>query len=167
MTRRDVKNNTILTIVLMMFLAYPMLTRLCLSALKCPMVGETLWLMADLQEECFDGRHLAHVMTLTLPCIIVYVLGLPLTAFLVIMRNKDRLEEHDFATRYGLLYLGYRKNREWWEITIVVRKVAIVTVATFVSVVFLEYYRLFDVWENVLIFFFLLFLFFFSFCRER
>ena len=133
MTRRDVKNNTILTIVLMMFLAYPMLTRLCLSALKCPMVGETLWLMADLQEECFVGRHIIHVMTLTLPCILVYILGLPLTAFSVIMHNKHRLGEHNFATRYGLLYLGYRKNREWWEITIVVRKVAIVTVATFVS----------------------------------
>ena len=50
-----------------------------------------------------------------------------------VMRNKHRLEEHNFATRYGLLYLGYRKNREWWEITIVVRKVAIVTIATFVS----------------------------------
>ena len=133
MTRRDVKNNTILTIVLMMFLAYPMLIRLCMSALKCPMIGGKLWLMADLQEQCFVGRHFTYVMALTVPCILVYILGLPLIALMFVMRNKHRLEEHNFATRYGLLYLGYRKNREWWEITIVVRKVAIVTIATFVS----------------------------------
>ena len=39
MNKKDVKNNTILTIVLMLFLSYPMLTRLCLSALKCPAIG--------------------------------------------------------------------------------------------------------------------------------
>ena len=133
MKPREVKNNTVLTIVLMLFLSYPMLTRLCMSALKCPMVGGKLWLMADLQEQCFVGRHKTYIMALTIPCILVYIIGLPLLAVTIIMRNKDHLNDHDFAIRYGLLYLGYRKNREWWEITIVVRKVAIVTVATFVG----------------------------------
>jgi hypothetical protein len=131
MKPRDVKNNTILTIVLMLFLSYPMLTRLIFSALKCPMIGDRLWLMSDLQEPCFEGRHSIYVMAVTIPCIIVYIVGLPLIAYIIIMRNKHRLDEHNFSIRYGLLYLGYRKNREWWEITIVVRKVAIVTVATF------------------------------------
>jgi len=131
MKSRDVKNNTILTIVLMLFLSYPMLTRLTMSALKCPVIGDGLWLMADLQEPCFEDRHIAYVMAVTVPCILVYIVGLPVIAFMIIMRNKHRLEEHNFGIRYGLLYLGYRKNREWWEITIVVRKVAIVIVATF------------------------------------
>ena len=115
----------------MLFLSYPMLTRLTMSALKCPVIGDGLWLMADLQEPCFEDRHIAYVMAVTVPCILVYIVGLPVIAFMIIMRNKHRLEEHNFGIRYGLLYLGYRKNREWWEITIVVRKVAIVIVATF------------------------------------
>ena len=33
--------------------------------------------------------------------------------------------------RYGLLYLGYRENREWWEAMIAARKVFIVGIGTF------------------------------------
>ena len=33
--------------------------------------------------------------------------------------------------RYGLLYMGYRKDREWWELIIALRKVAVVSIGTF------------------------------------
>ena len=131
MKHKDVKNNTILTVVLLLFLAYPMLTRLCLSALKCPNIGGRRWLMNDLQEPCFVGRHLFYIFFVTIPQLLLYVVGLPLLAFVFIQKNKAHLYEHDTMVRYGLLYLGYRKDREWWELTIVVRKVSIVSVATF------------------------------------
>ena len=37
--KNRLKDYTILSIVLMLFLAYPMLAKLCLSMLKCPMLG--------------------------------------------------------------------------------------------------------------------------------
>ena len=100
----------------------------------------------------FVGRHLTYIFFITLPQFFLYIIGLPLVALLVVMKNKKKLHTHDMMVsieiflishhhlivlsylmqvRYGLLYLGYRKNREWWEITIVIRKVSIVTVATF------------------------------------
>merc|ERR1711865_1053493 len=36
-----------------------------------------------------------------------------------------------FHMRYGLLYLGYREGREWWEVVIAMRKIAIVAIGTF------------------------------------
>ena len=39
-----------------------------------------------------------------------------------------------FATRYSLLYIGYRKDREWWELIIAFRKVAVVSIGTFGAV---------------------------------
>ena len=36
-----------------------------------------------------------------------------------------------FYTRYGLLYLGYREGREWWEGVIAIRKIGIVAIGTF------------------------------------
>jgi hypothetical protein len=125
------KDYTILSIVLMLFLCYPMLVRLSLSMLKCPFVGDQAYLMADLQERCFTGRHLQHILWLTVPQLILYVFGLPFIATMIILRNKQHLHHKKFYTRYGLLYMGYRENREWWELIIAFRKVTVVAIGTF------------------------------------
>ena len=125
------KDYTILSIVLLVFLCYPMLTKMTLSMLKCPWIGDGFWLMADLQEPCFENNHLFYLMLLTIPQIILYIIGLPVAATILIMRNKNNLHKRKFLTRYGLLYLGYRDERAWWEIVIAIRKVAIVSIGTF------------------------------------
>ena len=87
--------------------------------------------MADLQEPCFTGRHSTYVIMLTIPQILIYILGLPIVGTIHLMRNKDQLHERHFYTRYGLLYLGYRDDRAWWEIVVAFRKVAVVAIGTF------------------------------------
>ena len=73
----------------------------------------------SLQEPCFTGRHIGYFLLLTIPQLICYVVGLPLIAALVILRNKEKLHlDKSFSTRYSLLYMGYRKDREWWEVII-------------------------------------------------
>ena len=62
-------------------------------------------------------------------------IGLPLIAALLILRNQNRLNDPDFRLRYGLLYRGYAKGREWWEITVALRKVAAVSIGTFGSLI--------------------------------
>ena len=83
--------------------------------LRCPKVGTKPYLMASLQEPCFQSRHLTYFMMLTVPQLIVFVIGLPLAGTIHIKHNLHRLKEKQFYTRYGLLYLGYRKERAWWE----------------------------------------------------
>jgi hypothetical protein len=117
MRRIDVKNNLIISIVLILFLCYPLITRMCLSMLKCPDVGGTIYLMADLQEPCFVGRHTANFVLLTIPQFFAYVVGLPTIALAIIMRNKHLHDDPQFELRYGLLYLGYSRQRRWWEVS--------------------------------------------------
>ena len=130
-----IKDYTILSIVLMLFLFYPTLVKLTLSMLKCPSIGtgneRRMFLMADLQEPCFTGRHEAYMFLLTIPQLVCYVLGLPLIAAILIFRNKKHLYETSFSTRYSLLYIGYRKDREWWELVVALRKIAVVSIGTF------------------------------------
>ena len=57
--------------------------------------------------------------------------GLPVFASALILRNKDILYSRKFYTRYGLLYLGYREGREWWEGVIAIRKISIVAIGPF------------------------------------
>ena len=117
---------------IIIFLAYPTLVTLCLSMLKCVKVGNQRYLMADLQEICFDDRHQTHMLALTLPQFIGVIIGLPLIGLILILRStaKERLQ-YDFHMRYGLLYLGYRDERAWWEVVIAFRKVFIVVIGTF------------------------------------
>ena len=87
---RHVKNYMILSIVLLLFLAYPTLVKLCLSMLKCPLIADERYLMADLQEICFSGRHEMYIFMLTLPQIIGVIIGLPLMGLILILRSTDQ-----------------------------------------------------------------------------
>ena len=118
----------------MLFLIYPTLVKLTLSMLKCPSIGHKMYLMADLQEPCFTGRHKTYMVLLTAPQLILYVLGLPMIAAFIILTNKEHLHKKKMMMRYGLLYTGYRPGREWWEIVIAFRKVAVVCIGTFGTV---------------------------------
>ena len=129
--KSNFKNYTILSAVLLLFLLYPMLVKTCLSMLKCIKVGNVRYLMADLEEPCFEERHLGYLLLLSIPQLILVVIGLPLLSLLVIVRNNGHFERYNFRIRYGLLYLGYRKKREWWEVVIAFRKVFIVMIGTF------------------------------------
>jgi hypothetical protein len=128
---RHHKDYMVLSIVMLSFLLYPTLVKLTLSMLRCPKIGNQLYLMASLEEPCFVGEHLQHTMMLTIPQIILYVLGLPIAGTIHLLRNKDNLHKQQFYTRYGLLYLGYRDERAWWELVVAFRKVAVVSVGTF------------------------------------
>ena len=81
---------TVLTIVLGLFLMYPLLVKACFSMLKCHKVGNGMYLIADLEEPCFwsnggdSSRHLAYILFLTIPQFLLYVVGMPLFAFVII-----------------------------------------------------------------------------------
>lgn len=91
-----------------------------------------LFLVADLQVNCYKDEHLLYVLALTIPQILAYIIGLPAAGVVLLMRNKKRLlQDKSFRMRYGFLYFGYRKERAWWEAVICVRKVFIVLIGTF------------------------------------
>ena len=104
---KSLKDYTILSIVHMIFLAYPTIVRMCFSMLKCYKIGpDHRYLMADLQEQCYAPNHMHYIYLLTLPQVILYVLGLPIVGTFLIILNKKHLHSKHFFTRYGLLYMG-------------------------------------------------------------
>ena len=129
--KNHTKDYTILSIVLLVFLCYPTIIKSTFSMLRCPWVNNQMYLMADMQEKCFEGAHLKYLLMLSIPQIILYIIGLPIVGTLHLMRNKDKLYERHFYTRYGLLYLGYRDERAWWELVVACRKVFVVAIGTF------------------------------------
>jgi len=97
---------------------------------KCPYVNDKPYLMADFEEPCFEGRHMWYLYAITLPQIILLTI-IPAAVLLFLHRNKKHLDTPRLRIRYGLLYRGYVKDREWWEVTVAFRKVAAVVIGTF------------------------------------
>jgi hypothetical protein len=127
-TKAYYNDRAVLSWVTLLYLAYPTSVTQGLSMMGCEKIGGVLWLAADLQEPCYIGRHLTNWWLICLPQILMFVLGLPLGAAVVLWRNRHNLHSPRTQFRWGILYAGYRDKLYWWEITIVIRKLVMVLV---------------------------------------
>merc|ERR1712166_374958 len=127
-TKAYYNDRAVLSWVTLLYLAYPTSVTQGLSMMGCEKIGGVLWLAADLQEPCYIGSHLTNWWLICLPQILMFVLGLPLGAAVVLWRNRHNLNSPRTQFRWGILYAGYRDELYWWEITIVIRKLVMVLV---------------------------------------
>jgi hypothetical protein len=132
------------TNVLFLYMMYPSLCRIPFTVLSCRRIhrgtapedrGEwstVQYLRIDMEETCWDGQHAIMVGALAIPGTLVYALGLPLTAFVILFRHRTKLyTTKKYLFRLGLLYSGFRPNRWWYEGVVTARKFFIIVAAAF------------------------------------
>ena len=122
-------DRVVLTVVCILFLLYPTMVKQSLGALACERVGTIYYLAVDLQEVCYETRHAWFVLVISIPQIVLYTIGLPFGATLILYRNRFNLTDRRVQFRMGILYHGYRHRLYWWELTIAMRKVVLVLIA--------------------------------------
>jgi len=125
------KDKFVVTVTSVMYLLYPTLCKNAFGMFDCKWIGNTQYLKADLEEECYIGRHLTAVWTVGVSQLIMYVIGLPCVVLFFLYRNREHLEDRVVQTRYGLFYSGYKPTRFFWETIITARKVAVVALSVF------------------------------------
>ena len=119
-------------ITLLWYLAYPKIVALLSKLVSCTYsIDGNKYLKVDPTVICWHGDHLAVVWTVGLAGLTLYVIGLPL-AGLIALRNVDRTSSES-QLKFGILYDGYSKNHWWWEIIVVFRKIAIITISSWVE----------------------------------
>ena len=64
-----------------------------------------------------------------MPALIVWGLGIPLFAFILLSRKRKRLNVLVVKEKYGFLYNGYKRQYYYWEVIIMYRKLTIVIIA--------------------------------------
>ena len=98
---------------MVLFLLHITLTKTALAFFTCsdplsytdPLTNEIhehRFLSADARIECYTGSHFMWAMTLGLGMLVVYALGIPLFAFLVLRNIKHDLTK--WQATYGFLY---------------------------------------------------------------
>ena len=154
----SLKDGAIATMVFLMYLMYPTLCRQAFALLMCKQVGDKSYMMADLQEVCFEGRHLYWVFFCSLPQFVLHVLGFPLVGLYKVYRRKKNIgHDHNKSFsgstqirlrnnlassvslfKYGMLYSAYAPQRWYWDAIIAFKKASIAFVTSFVSIPELE-----------------------------
>ena len=125
------KDNFVVTMTSVLYLLYPTLCKNAFGMFDCKKIGDTSYLRADLEEECYTGSHAQAVFSLGMTQFLLYVIGLPVIVMIFLHRNQDRLETRVVLARYGLFYGGYKPERFLWEVIITARKVSIVALSVF------------------------------------
>jgi len=94
-----------------------------------------MYLAADLEEPCYEGRHLWMVLLLGISQFLLFIVGLPALMFIFLHRNKHLggggLKKHATIVRYGYFYGAYKDNRYYWEFVLTGRKIAVVAMSVF------------------------------------
>ena len=111
------------SMVALLYLVWPGLCSATFSLFACrSLCGETARtrLRADLDEFCFEGRHAAFAFGMGLPMLLLYVVGLPVGALLMVRRLRWRaasqnkhVEECKAHLTWGLFYSAFRDDT-WW-----------------------------------------------------
>lgn len=91
----------------------------------------------DLEIVCWEGQHQALINWVSVPAILIYVIGMPLYFLRVLylnkknifnIKDKENLDVSDqtaievFVQRWGFLILGLKPEFWFWEIVVMLRK---------------------------------------------
>ena len=129
---RTPKDKFIVTVTAIIFLMYPTMCEKAFAMFSCKTIGGIEYLQVDLEEPCYESRHLSMILLLGLPQLFLYVLGLPLLVLKFLKRNRaDLFKNPVVLTRWGLFFKGYKEDRYYWELVITLRKVCVVALSVF------------------------------------
>ena len=113
------KDKFIITVTTIIFLMYPTLCQQAFGNFNCKWIGAKRYLNVDLEEVCYEGRHLIIALTLGLGQILSYIIGLPALVLFFLVRNhgvvntressggaidNDLFSKPVVLTRWGLFF---------------------------------------------------------------
>ncbi len=100
------------------FILQPNIVSSCLEVFRCQNLytkENPLYYMAKEPDiKCWEGAHLAVVLCVALPFLILWGVVLPLILFKKIHKNKKNLEDADVYVRYSFIYEGYKGTSYFW-----------------------------------------------------
>lgn len=105
-------------------------TNEALRPLPSPHAG--YWLVQDVTQRCYAGRHLVYVSSLGAVGVLCYCVAVPVATFAITARlSAQQLHDRNVITRFGFLFFGYRKPFAWWESVVMLRKILVVVASVF------------------------------------
>ena len=91
------------------------------------------YLTSDYNLLCWDSNHLKYALGVGIPNILVWGIVIPIILYQILRRYKNHLNEHIIQKRYSFIFKGYKDEKYFWEIIIMLRKFWLVLSAVFLG----------------------------------
>jgi len=111
-------------------MVHPSLTQGTFDIFNCVEVEGKSYLVSDISIVCGSSEH-GKLIGIGVILLLGYVLGIPLGAYLLLLKNRSKLSDSDTRFRYSFLFRGYVSQHYYWEVFVIFRKVALITIAVF------------------------------------
>jgi hypothetical protein len=119
----DLKRCIIISFISIVFILHPKLTENSLSILRWVDVDEEDRRMRiDTSIEWYSSEHWQWITLLSLPILSVWVVGAPLTGFILLYKNIKKGRSNQVNQYLLILYQGLRHDRFYWEFVNTLRK---------------------------------------------
>jgi len=87
------------------------------------------YMVKDYDIKCWEGPHMKWTLAIGIPSLLLWIFILPGIMFNILRKNQNRLKHEKIAKKYAFLYLGYKKERYFWEFIIMIRKILLILAA--------------------------------------
>lgn len=116
-----------------LFLLYPIITQKTLQIFDCRNLGVdgNWYLWMDVRQQCYTETWKTYAI-LAVGAVLVYAIGIPLGAFLILYTHRHKLEDERCTARYGYLYKDYSVSYYSFEVLEMLRKFMLVGMLLFV-----------------------------------
>ncbi|KAG2453407.1 hypothetical protein HYH02_001630 [Chlamydomonas schloesseri] len=141
----------VITVIAIIFNAYPDLVTAFVELFSCQQIDDpdatdyapvlhaqgSYW-GSDPNLECYVNPHLWLAMAIGIPGIVLFAVGCPLFSYYWLRRHKKLLygstkRAKNFAIAYAFMYEDYSERAYFWDSMIMLRKLAVVIVITFLE----------------------------------
>jgi hypothetical protein len=87
----------------------------------------------DMTIRCWGPVHSFWSYIVALPSIIVWGLGIPFFAFILMYRERHHLQKVETKEKFGFLYNGFQNELFFWEIVVMYRKIGMIFISVFIQ----------------------------------
>ena len=116
-----------------MIFLHPSITEVLFEMFNCTDINNENRLEKDVDEICYEGKHLTFVLLLAGPSCIVWVFGTLVYSFIKVRLNQRVLQKVETKEEIGYLYNGYLRHASIWETVIILKKTLLIGIGAFLG----------------------------------
>ena len=137
---KDLKRNLIVTIIVIIYLLHPTITKVSFEIFQWIRVDESEYrAKLDLSIKWFSFEHMKWGLILGFPMIIIWIIGCPVSVAIILFKNRKNLSEARIQRYLLILYQGLQEKWFYWELVNTGRKISMVAINVFLSTMPLLY----------------------------
>ena len=123
---KSMSRYLIISFISIVFLLHPKLAEQSLGFFRCVDIDEGVSkVRVSTDIECYSSEHIKWIFTLAIPILVIWVIGMPVIALIIMFKHVPKLEENKVKQYFFILYQGLKQKLFFWEFINSLRKVLI------------------------------------------